>query len=98
MKKVLILSKSCIHCKKLLDIHLLKLVSSDIKMLFVEDREREEVVNKYMSLAKAKLSETNPEVENYAYIAPVLLLFSEDDSYEVLAGFTLIDNYLSENL
>ncbi len=90
--QVLLLSKSCRHCKTLLNKHLDKILSSNVKMLFVEDDESNFMG--YMNLAKPKIEEVFPEIKNHQYVTPLLLFVSNDNNLEYyLLGFTQINEY-----
>jgi len=90
--QVLLLSKSCGHCKNLLNKHLNKILSSNVKMLFVEDDESKFM--EYMNLAKPKIEEIFPEIKNHQYVTPLLLFIGNDKSLvHYLLGFTQIDSY-----
>jgi hypothetical protein len=92
VNQVLLLSKSCGHCKNVLNKHINKILSSNVKMIFVEDDESNFM--EYMNLAKPKIEEIFPEVKNHKYVTP-LLLFVDNEKRLVhyLIGFTQIDSY-----
>ncbi len=90
--QVLLLSKSCGHCKSLLNKHLNKILSYNVKMLFVEDDENKFMY--YMNLVKPKIEEVFPEIKNHQYVTPLLLfLDKEENLVHYLLGFTHIDSY-----
>jgi len=90
--QVLLLSKSCGHCKNVLNKHLDKILASDVKMLFVEDDESNFM--KYMNLARPKIEEVFPEIKNHQYVTPLLLFVDNDKNLvHYLLGFTQIDSY-----
>jgi hypothetical protein len=90
--QVLLLSKSCGHCKNVLNKHLDKILSSNVKMLFVEDDETKFM--EYMNLAKPKIEEVFPEIKNHQYVTPLLLFVDNDKNLvHYLLGFTQIDSY-----
>ncbi len=90
--QVLLLSKSCGHCKNLLNKHLNKILSSNVKMLFVEDDESNFM--EYMNLAKPKIEEVFPEIKNHQYVTPLLLFVNKDKNLVYyLLGFVQIDYY-----
>ena len=90
--QVLLLSKSCGHCKNILNKHLNKILASNVKMLFVEDDESKFM--EYMNLAKPKVEEIFPEIRNHQYVTPMLLFVNNDNNLEYyLLGFTKIDEY-----
>jgi hypothetical protein len=92
VNQVLLLSKSCGHCKNILNKHLDKVLASNVKMLFVEDDESKFM--EYMNLAKSKIEEIFPEIKNHQYVTPLLLFVSNDNNLEYyLLGFTQIDEY-----
>jgi len=90
--QILLLSKSCGHCKNVLNKHLDKILSSNVKMLFVEDDESKFM--EYMNLAKPKVEEIFPEIKNHQYVTPLLLFVDNDKNLvHYLLGFTQIDSY-----
>jgi len=90
--QILLLSKSCGHCKSILSKHLDKILASDAKMLFVEDDEAKFM--EYMDLAKPKVEEVFPEIKNHRYVTPLLLFVDNENNLEYyLLGSTQIDQY-----
>jgi hypothetical protein len=90
--QVLLLSKSCGHCKNVLNKHINKILSSNVKMLFIEDDESSFM--EYMNLVKPKIEEVFPEIKNHQYVTPVLLFVdNEKNVVHYLLGFTQIDSY-----
>jgi hypothetical protein len=90
--QILLLSKSCGHCKNILNKHLNKILASNVKMLFVEDDESKFM--KYMNLAKPKVEEIFPEIKNHQYVTPLLLFVDNNENLvHYLLGFTQIDHY-----
>ncbi len=90
VNQVLLLSKSCGHCKNILNKHLNKILESNVKMLFVEDDESRFM--EYMNLAKPKIEEVFPEIKNHQYVTPLLLFIDNDKNLvKYLLGFTQID-------
>jgi hypothetical protein len=88
--QILLLSKSCVHCKNILNKHLDKILSSNVKMLFVEDDESKFM--EYMDLAKPKIEEVFPEIKNHQYVTPLLLFIDKNNNLvKYLLGFTQID-------
>jgi len=90
--QVLLLSKSCGHCKNILNKHLNKILSANVKMLFVEDDESNFM--EYMNLAKPKVEKVFPEIKNHQYVTPLLVFVDKDKNLvHYLLGFTQIDHY-----
>jgi len=92
VNQVLLLSKSCGYCKNILNKHLNKILSANVKMLFVEDDE--DNFMKYMNLAKPKVEEVFPEIRNHQYVTPLLLFVDKNKNLvKYLLGFTQIDSF-----
>ena len=90
--QVLLLSKSCGHCRNILNKHLNKILSSNVKMLFVEDDESRFM--EYMNLAKPKIEEMFPEIRNHQYVTPLLLFVDKNKNLvKYILGFTQIDSF-----
>ncbi len=92
----LFLSRGCGFCRKLLEEFGDKLYfASDIQLIFYEDDS--EYFLKQFSKAKKILEEKYPEIKNYEYITPLMLVINtnSNEAVEVFPGYAAISNVLN---